>query len=42
MSSKLGWGSWGGGGRGVKGQGNVIQNLMTFSSAKEKRITQLL
>ena len=41
MSSKLGWGSWGGGG-GVKGQGNVIQNLMTFSSAREKRITQLL
>ena len=41
MSSKLGLGSWGGG-RGVKGQGNVIQNLMTFSSAKEKRITQLL
>lgn len=40
MSSKLGWGNWGGGG--LKGQGNVIQNLMTFTSAWENRITQLL
>ena len=39
MSSKLGWGNWGGG---LKGQGNVIQNLVTFSSARENRITQLL
>lgn len=39
---KIGLGKLGGGGRGVKGQGNVIQNLMTFSSAREKRITQLL
>lgn len=37
---KIGLGKLGGGG--VKGQGNVIQNLMTFSSAREKRITQLL
>ena len=42
MSSKLGWGNWGGGGGGLKGPGNVNQNLVTFSSARENRITQLL
>ena len=38
---KIGLGKLGGGG-GLKGQGNVIQNLVTFSSARENRITQLL
>ena len=37
---KIGLGKLGGGG--VEGQGNVIQNLMTFSSTRENRITQLL